>query len=141
MISCFFKAEAQERIIAGVIKDAQTGAPLFSCSIYSLNSGNGVITDEDGKYTLVINNKTDSIAISMIGFKTMVKPVSKAPNQVINFDAEPASKEMQGVVVSVKVKYTKAQRLIINVIKNKNANDVFNNKTFQARYMIKWKLT
>ncbi len=132
MISFFFKSEAQERIVTGVIKDSQTGAPLFSCSIYSLNSGNGVITDEDGKYTLAVSRKTDSIAISMIGYKTMVKAVSKDPNQVINFDAEPASKEMEGVVVSVKVKYTKAQRLILNVIKNKDANDAFSNKTFQC---------
>ena len=132
MFACGIATYGQERVITGVIKNAQTGEPLFSCSIYSLTSGNGVITDEKGKYALPINDKTDSIAISMIGFKTMVKPVSKEYNQVIDFDAEPASQEMTGVVISVKVKYTKAQRLILNVIKNKNVNDVFNNNTFQC---------
>ncbi|MEO8569977.1 MAG: DUF5686 family protein, partial [Ginsengibacter sp.] len=101
--------------------------------MYSLNSGNGVITDEDGKYTLIIDNKTDSIAISMIGFKTMAKSVSKLQNQVINFSAEPSSKEMEGVVVAVKVKYTKAQRLVKKVIDNKERNNVFNNATYQAQ--------
>jgi hypothetical protein len=104
-----------------------------SCSIYSLNSGNGVITDEKGKFTFPINDKTDSIAISMIGYKTVSKAVSKAPEQVINFEAQPASGSMAEVVVSVKSKYTKAQRLILKVIKNKDRNDAFNNKTFQCQ--------
>lgn len=68
----------------------------------------------------------------MIGFKTMAKSVSKLPNQVINFSAEPSSKEMEGVVVAVKVKYTKAQRLVKKVIDNKERNNVFNNSTYQA---------
>ncbi len=69
----------------------------------------------------------------MIGFKTMIKPVSKLVNQVINFEAEHSSKEMEGVVVSVKVKYTKAQRLVKKVINNKVRNNVFNNTTYQTQ--------
>ena len=124
---------AQDRIITGRITDAKSKLPLVSCSIYSLNSGNGVITDENGKFTFTINDKTDSIAISMIGYKTVSKAVSKAPEQVINFEAEPASGSMAEVVVAIKSKYTKAQRLILKVIKNKDRNDAFNNKTFQCQ--------
>ncbi|MDP4283598.1 MAG: DUF5686 family protein [Bacteroidota bacterium] len=127
------KIHAQERIITGKITDAQTKLPLFSCSVYSLNSGNGVITDEKGKYTFTISDKTDSIAISMIGYKTIVKAVSKASEQVINFEAEPSANEMTAVVLSIKPRYTRAQRLILNVIKNKPVNDAFNNKTFQCQ--------
>lgn len=123
---------AQERLITGIVTDAKTGQPLFSCSVYALNSGNGVITDEKGKFTFEIGSKTDSIAISMIGYKTMVKPVSKAAEQVINFQAETAADEMAAVVLSIKPKYTKAQRLILKVIKNKPVNDAFNNQTFQC---------
>lgn len=106
---------------------------MVSCSVYALNSGNGVITDENGKFTFAISDKTDSIAISMIGYKTVSKVVSQAPEQVINFEAEPASGAMAEVVVTIKSKYTKAQRLILKVIKNKGRNDAFNNKTFQCQ--------
>ena len=123
----------QERLITGVVTDAKTGQPLFSCSVYALNSGNGVITDEKGKYAFSISDKTDSIAISMIGYKITAKAVSKAQEQVINFEAEPAANEMTAVVLSIKPKYTKAQRLILKVIKNKPVNDAFNNKTFQCQ--------
>ncbi len=124
---------AQERIIAGKVTDAKTGLPLVSCSVYSLNSGNGVITDENGKFTFTVSDKTDSIAISMIGYKTVTKQVSKASEQEINFEAEPAANEMASVVVAIKSKYTKAQRLILKVIKNKDNNDVFNSKTLQCQ--------
>ncbi len=124
---------AQERLITGLVTDAKTNLPLFSCSVYALNSGNGVITDEMGKYTFTISDKTDSIAISMIGYKTIVKPVTKAAEQLINFQAQPQANEMTAVVLAIKPKYTKAQRLILKVIKNKPINDAFNNKTFQCQ--------
>ncbi|MDQ6888875.1 MAG: DUF5686 and carboxypeptidase regulatory-like domain-containing protein, partial [Bacteroidota bacterium] len=124
---------AQERIITGKVSDAASKLPLASCSVYALNSGNGVITDENGKFNFTISDRTDSIAISMIGYKTMVKLVSKSPEQVINFEAEPSQNSMEAVVVAVKSKYTKAQRLILKVIKNKDDNDAFNNKTFQCQ--------
>ncbi|MEO6220915.1 MAG: DUF5686 family protein [Ginsengibacter sp.] len=131
-ITFCYKAKAQERIISGVVTDVQTNQPLFSCSIYALNSGNGVITDENGKYLFSIDSRTDTIVISMIGYKTMLKPVSKALRQVINFQAEPSSATMNEVVVAIKSKYTKAQRLVKKVIDHKNINNVFNNSSYQS---------
>src|SRR6476619_7543142 len=40
---------------------------------------------------------------------------------------------MAEVVVAIKSKYSKAQRLVKKVIKNKDHNDAFNNKTFQCQ--------
>jgi hypothetical protein len=127
------KIYAQDRVISGKVIDSATRLPLVSCSVYALNSGNGVITDESGKFSFAISDKTDSIAISMIGYKTVSKPVSKAAEQSIIFEARPASGSMTEIVVSAKSKYTKAQRLILKVIKNKDHNDAFNNKTFQCQ--------
>lgn len=124
---------AQERIITGKVTDKKTGLPLISCSVYALNSGNGVITDEKGKYTFTISDKTDSIAISMIGYKSVSKAVSDSSDQHINFEAEPFANTMEDVVITFKSRYTKAQRLILKVIKNKPENDAFNNKSLQCK--------
>ena len=132
LFAMYGRGYAQQRVITGKVTDATTGLPLFSCSVYALNSGNGVITDDKGKYSLTISNKTDSIAISMIGYKSTSRAVTKQEEQVINFAAEPAENEMAEVVISVKQKYTKAQRLILKVIKNKPVNDAFNNSSFQS---------
>lgn len=126
-------ANAQDRLIYGKITDAQNGLPLASCSIYSLETGKGSVTDDNGKYVLSIDKKTDSIAISMVGYQTIKKLVTKESEQEIDFVVLPASTSMEGVVIEFKAKYTRAQRLIMNVIKNKTRNDVFYNKTYQCQ--------
>lgn len=128
-----FNAKAQDRVITGKVTDAKTGLPLISCSVYAHNSGNGVITDENGKFAFAISNRTDSISISMIGYKTVSKSLSKESEQVVNFEAMPAENSMAAVIIAFKPKYTKAQRLILKVIKNKDANDAFNSTTFQCQ--------
>ncbi len=128
-----FNASAQDRVITGKVTDAKTGLPLISCSVYAQNSGNGVITDEHGEFAFAISNRTDSISISMIGYKTVSKSLSKQSEQVVNFAATPAENSMAAVVIAFKSKYTKAQRLILKVIKNKDANDAFNSTTFQCQ--------
>jgi len=124
---------AQNRIITGRVTDAKTGQPLFSCSVYAHNSGNGVITDEKGKYTITISDRTDSLSISMIGYKSMTKVVSDGAEQEIDFKVDSAANEMAEVVVAIKSRYTKAQRLILKVIKNKPVNDAFGNNTLQCQ--------
>src|SRR5437588_129923 len=123
---------AQERTITGKVMDALTKQPLGSCSVYSLHSGNGVITDEDGSYTLTVSNKVDSIAISMVGYSALVKALTKELNQIINFQAQRSPGTMQEVSVSGKSKYTRAQRLVRLVIKNKSKHNIYGKDYFTA---------
>lgn len=130
-ISC--SALSQLRVITGKVIDAKTNLPLSSSSVYALRSGNGVITDEEGNYSLTISDKIDSIAISMVGYVPIIKAVSKEKKQVINFEVQPSSGAMGEVSVSAKSKYTRAQRLVRLVIKNKSKHNVYENENFQSR--------
>lgn len=124
---------AQERIITGRVTDAKTKLPLGSCSVYAIHSGNGVITNEDGMYSLNIPGKIDSIAISMVGYTAVIKAVSKQDNQVINFEVQTAQGSMEEVAVSARSKYSKAQRLVRLVIKHKGKNDIYENNNFRTK--------
>ncbi len=126
------KSVAQERVITGKVIDIKSNQPLSSCSVYSLHTGNGVITDENGNYTLPVSDRVDSIAISMVGFAPVLKKISKEKSQIINFEVQPNAGSMQEVSVSAKSKYTRAQRLVRLVIKNKPRHDVYENKNFQS---------
>lgn len=126
-------AAAQQRVITGKVTDAKTKLPLSSCSVYAMRSGNGVITNEEGEYVLSISDKTDSIAISMVGYKPVKMPVTKELTQLVNFEAETAPGSMEDVSVSVKSKYTRAQRLVRLVIKNKQKHDVYVQDNFSAK--------
>ena len=123
---------AQQRIITGKVTDAKTGLPLSSCSVYALHSGNGVITDEDGSYSFTIYDKIDSIGISMVGYSPVFKAVTKEKTQVINFDVQTSAGSMSEVSISAKSKYTRAQRLVRLVIKNKPKHNVYYKDNFQT---------
>ena len=128
-----YSSVAQQRIITGKVIDARTRQSLSSASVYALHSGNGVISDEDGNYSLTLSDRIDSIAISMVGYMPVIKPVSKEKNQIINFEAEPSAGSIEEVSVSAKSKYTRAQRLVRLVIKNKEKHNVYENSNFQSK--------
>jgi hypothetical protein len=128
-----YSSIAQLRIITGKVIDVKTGLPLSSCSVYGLHSGNGVITDEDGSYSFTISNKIDSLGISMVGYTPVFKAIAKEKTQTINFEVSPAAGSMSEVAISAKSKYTRAQRLVRLVIKNKPKHNVYDKNNFQAR--------
>ena len=128
-----YLSPAQQRVITGKVIDVKTGLPLSSCSVYAVHSGNGVITDEDGSYTMTISDRIDSIAISMVGYRAVLKPVTKEKNQLINFEAQTSSASMSEVTILAKSKYTRAQRLVRLVIKNKSKHNVYGKENFQSR--------
>ncbi|MEO5782744.1 MAG: DUF5686 family protein [Ginsengibacter sp.] len=127
-----YSSIAQLRIITGKVIDAKTRLPLSSCSVYALHSGNGVITDEDGSYSFTVSDKIDSIGISMVGYSPVFKAVAKDKTQTINFEVQTAAGSMGEVTVSAKSKYTRAQRLVRLVIKNKSKHNVYNKDNFQS---------
>lgn len=127
-----YSSAAQPRVITGKVIDAKTRQPLSSSSVYALHSGNGVITDEDGSYTLTISDRIDTIGISMVGYMPVFKHVSKEKNQVIDFEVQPSAGSMSEVSVSAKSKYTRAQRLVRLVIKNKSKHNVYEKDNFQS---------
>ena len=127
-----YSSIAQLRIITGKVIDAKTGLPLSSCSVYALHSGNGVITDEDGSYSFTVADRIDSIGISMVGYTPVFKAVTKGKMQIINFDVSPAAGSMSEVTISARSKYTRAQRLVRLVIKNKSKHNVYNKDNFQS---------
>lgn len=61
--------QQQQKIsISGIVKDAATDEPIIGASVLEKGStGNGTITDIDGKYTLSINPKAE-LTISYVGY-------------------------------------------------------------------------
>jgi uncharacterized protein DUF5686/carboxypeptidase-like protein len=127
----FFSSFAQDRMISGKVTDAVTGLPLASCSVYLLRNGNGVITDENGFYSIKVSGTTDSIAVSTIGYINNVVPIGKSTE--LDFSMQPHSSALGSVMVTAKSKFTRAQLLIRKVIRNKPVNDVYARNSFQCK--------
>ena len=133
LIGSTLSSGAQDRIIKGTVLDSQSKLPLQSCSVYALRSGKGVITEEDGSYSLEVNERTDTIAFSRVGYALVLRALSRNPEQVFNISLQPATGGLNEVLVSVKSKFSKAQRLVKKVILNKEHNNSYNSTNFQSQ--------
>jgi hypothetical protein len=114
-------AIAQSTRVFGKVIDAQTKETLPFVNILFKGTTIGTTTDIDGKYLIETNQRVDSIMVSYLGYKTVVKPVIKYKAQQINFELEPNSIELKEFVV--KAGENPAHIILRNIWKNKKDND------------------
>lgn len=92
----FVVGSVQAQTVTGVVKDA-TGEPIIGATIVEQDvSGNGVITDLDGNFTLQLKGKSKKVKISYVGMKTQVVDASSGK---INVSLEDAATSLNDVVV------------------------------------------
>jgi TonB-linked SusC/RagA family outer membrane protein len=94
ILQCFFIANihAQEKetiTVSGIVKDAQ-GEPILGVNIWIEGTGNGTITDNDGKYRLSVYSD-DVMQFSFIGFKQKSVPVNGQTNIDVVLEEDIAS--------------------------------------------------
>ncbi len=118
----------------GTVKDNQ-GEPIAYANVIALNTNNelitGVITDEDGKFELIVNSKVPfNIVISFIGYDDWEKEVLEINNTDLDVIILQESKnELDEVLIIGKkpVIQRKAGKLVFN-LKNSVAANGFNGK-------------
>lgn len=65
---------AQSRTLKGSVKDTK-GEAIIGANVVATGTTNGVITDIDGKFSLQINDQTNTITFSYIGYTSKEVPV------------------------------------------------------------------
>jgi TonB-linked SusC/RagA family outer membrane protein len=74
--------------VNGVITEADSGEPVIGATVVGLPSGNGVLTDFDGKFSLVVTGD-ESIQISYVGYATQTLPIDRTTyNILLSTDAQ-----------------------------------------------------
>jgi hypothetical protein len=113
--------------VRGTVIDAGTKEPLPFVNIVFVGKNIGTTTDYNGKYSIETLWASDSLQASFLGYNSQTKKIIPEKNQVINFELESKSINLNEVVVSTKKKRYRnkgnpAVDLIKKVIKNKNLN-------------------
>ncbi|MBK7804711.1 MAG: SusC/RagA family TonB-linked outer membrane protein [Saprospiraceae bacterium] len=86
-----------QKVITGVVKDAQTGEPLIGANIVSKeNTSSGTITDFDGTFTYELASGTTTLVFSYAGYNTIEEIING--RSVINVDLA-AGKILEDVVI------------------------------------------
>lgn len=111
---------AQSYTYSGTITDAVTDEPIPFANVYFVGSTAGGMTDFDGKYKVTVYKKPDTIAVSVLGYKELKKPIT-ASVQTINFKLERDAYNLQEIVILPGE--NPAEVILKQVIENKQYND------------------
>lgn len=114
----------QSQVISGQVFDARTKEPLPFVSISIKNTTKGILSNEDGSFTISVNNKDTELIFSSVGYFPKVIKASKV--NIIYLD------EKENQLTGVTVHYINpAHRIIDAAIKNKPFNDPENYPSFK----------
>lgn len=106
IILCFWSlaVSAQEKgRVYGTVLDKNTKEPLIGALVKVINSEDGAVTDENGKYQLETRLGTFAFTASYIGYDTLVKynvVVTSGNLQNVDFDLEVSQTELAEVLVA-----------------------------------------
>jgi hypothetical protein len=72
------RSQEKQFYIHGKVVDEKSGTVLFNASVFCQNTTTGTITDNDGHFSLRLNNGGYDLVISYTGYETQVMRVSNA---------------------------------------------------------------
>lgn len=114
----------QSQVISGQVFDARTKEPLPFVSIFIKNTTKGILSKEDGSFSITVNNQDTELIFSSIGYFPKVMKASKASEVYLD--------EKENQLSGVTVHYINpAHRIIESAIKNKSFNDPENYPSFK----------
>lgn len=85
-----------QQTIKGIVLD-DTKTPLLGASIQEKGTKNGVTTDFDGNYTILVSTEKPILVFSYMGFKT--QEIAASGKNIINIEMEPDNNSLDEVVV------------------------------------------
>jgi hypothetical protein len=112
---------AQNYTISGKVFDSESKEPLPFVPVLIKGTTVGATTDFDGNYVINTSKTGDSIIATYVGYKRLVRSISKGQTQVVNMPMVLEGVNLLEVVV--KPGENPAHRIIRNVIANKKINN------------------
>lgn len=119
-------------LLKGVVKDATTLEPLAFATI-QFGVDKGVISNEDGEFSIPWNERIVKLSISYVGYQTIDYPITE-PNENIEFLLQTSSTSISEVIVKAKDLY--ASNILFKSIKKsrKDAKKKRTAKLFRRSY-------
>ena len=75
MLFLSIAAFAQQHSVKGTVTD-QNGLPVIGMAVLEQGTGNGVITDENGEYSIAVSSPSASLEFNSLGYDTVTEPVN-----------------------------------------------------------------
>ena len=111
---------SQTITIKGRILDADTKETLPFCRIWVEGTTVNIASDIDGNYNLTLTTPARFLTASMIGYDTLRRKLTDAPEQEIEFELKSSNQTLMEVVILAGE--NPSHRIVKGIIKNKQRN-------------------
>ena len=123
-VLCTANTMAQKTIVVGKVYEAESGNTMPYANVFFKDSKIGTITDEAGTYRIETYYPTDSLVVTVLGFKRFAYKAKTDKSQVIDFPLEVAGISLGTVEITADRKAKDpAVELMKKVVRNKRANN------------------
>ena len=117
-------AVAQRMTLSGQVVEAASGEPVPFASIFVPRTSTGITADVEGRFKLTVAGTPDSLAASSLGFQTLRRKLTDAPQQTILFRLRKGGGVALGeVMISSRQPENPAFRILREVQKHKPQNE------------------
>lgn len=110
ILACFLSTSFAQYVVKGTLRATDDGQPLVSASIKARKAGTASLSDANGNFNILIYSKTDTLLISMLGFKTHLEVLQLPLAKDLAIQLEPSSAQLNEVVVSTGYYQTPKER-------------------------------
>ena len=100
MLTVVLTAKAQT-VVSGVVTDCQTGRVLSNVSVTAEGGHSHTVTNEDGRFTLKLQERPRYVVLSHIGYQSYRQPIAEGPTEQLRISMTGHSIVLQEVLVSV----------------------------------------
>ena len=98
----FFHIVYGQKIYNGSVVNSKTKVPVPYATVGLIKKNTGTNANEDGKFSIAIDaNTTDTLAISCIGYETLILPFDRLPTESL-FEMQEKTSTLKEVVVQTK---------------------------------------
>ena len=114
-----YRADAQTTTITGIVTDSITEAPLSYISVFLGGTTSGVMTDENGRYT-IRTSRTDfsEVGATSLGYREKRIPIKPGGTHVVNIALRPSDYILKDVNISPKKeKYSRKNNPAVEFVK------------------------
>ena len=87
---------AQSITVTGTIREANSGIVLTGVSVVDKKTGNGIIADNNGNFSIKVSNANTTLLFSLVGYTT----VERAATTTMNVELAAAENILNDVVVT-----------------------------------------
>lgn len=100
-----------QHTLSGTITSKPTGETLIGATIYNTTSGNGAVTDVNGRFSLTIKEKQTVLRVNFVGHDPIYDTVALTANTTRNYALQPSTLLKEVVVKAERLNSVQSSRM------------------------------